>query len=249
VELSWSTFILEIINFLVLVWILKRLLYQPVLEAIAARQASIEKTLADAHVLQTEAATLQAQYAGRLIGWEKEREAARTALQGEIDVERERQLELLRKTLEQELEKARVLEQRRLDDALRQNEETALAHGARFTARLLAAIASPEIEARLIELAVARLPELPAERLAVLRSAFESEGNNARVVSAYAMSARQRQALEEVLSGILGKPLQTRYEQSNELLAGLRIIVGPWVLRANLRDELQSFTESKRASA
>ena len=47
-ELSWPTFFLEIINFLVLVWILKRFLYKPVLEAIAHRKAVIDKTLVDA---------------------------------------------------------------------------------------------------------------------------------------------------------------------------------------------------------
>jgi len=47
-ELSWSTFLLEIINFLVLVWILKHFLYKPVLDVIARRRSGIEKTLADA---------------------------------------------------------------------------------------------------------------------------------------------------------------------------------------------------------
>ena len=37
--LSWPTFILEIVNFLVLVWILKRFLYQPILQAIEERKA------------------------------------------------------------------------------------------------------------------------------------------------------------------------------------------------------------------
>ena len=36
-QIDWTTLVLEIINFLVLVWILKRFLYKPVMEAIAAR--------------------------------------------------------------------------------------------------------------------------------------------------------------------------------------------------------------------
>ena len=36
-QLNWSTFVLEIINFLILVWVLKRFLYKPVLAAIAQR--------------------------------------------------------------------------------------------------------------------------------------------------------------------------------------------------------------------
>ncbi len=47
-ELNWTTFALEIVNFLILVWILKRFLYKPVLEAIARRKTAIDKTLSDA---------------------------------------------------------------------------------------------------------------------------------------------------------------------------------------------------------
>ena len=50
-ELNWSTFVLEILNFLVLVWILKRFLYKPVLAVIARRREGIEKSLAEARSL------------------------------------------------------------------------------------------------------------------------------------------------------------------------------------------------------
>ena len=65
-ELSWSTFVLEIINFLVLVWILKRFLYKPVMDVIARRREEIEKTRAEAAQLQTDAQNLQQQYEERV---------------------------------------------------------------------------------------------------------------------------------------------------------------------------------------
>ena len=71
-ELNWSTFALEIINFLVLVWILKRFFYQPVLEVIARRRAGIEKTRTEALQLQDEAQALRSQYENRLTEWDKE---------------------------------------------------------------------------------------------------------------------------------------------------------------------------------
>ena len=38
-QFDWTTFVLEVLNFLVLLWILKRFLYQPVLDVLDARQA------------------------------------------------------------------------------------------------------------------------------------------------------------------------------------------------------------------
>lgn len=249
VELSWSTFVLEMVNFLVLVWILKRFLYKPILETIAARQAGIDKTLTDARAVQGEAAELKARYEGRLAEWELEREKARGALQTEIEAERGRKLEALRGTLELEREKARVLDERRRAEASHQLEDEALSLGARFTARLLTAIASPELEATLIGLAGTQLAELSGEQSTALREAYESQDGSARVVSAYPMSVAQRGSLEQALKAVLGGEVECKYEEDAGLVAGLRIVVGPWVLHANLRDELESFRESTLASA
>ena len=46
--IDWTTFTLEVVNFLVLVWLLKRFLYQPVLEVLGRRQAGVAHTLAEA---------------------------------------------------------------------------------------------------------------------------------------------------------------------------------------------------------
>ena len=111
-ELNWSTFLLEIINFLILVWILKHFFYKPVLNVIARRRRSIEKSLNDANTLHEDAEALRVQYENRLAEWEKERQAAHTSLDKEIETERARRMEALRTTLGEEREKARVIEQR-----------------------------------------------------------------------------------------------------------------------------------------
>lgn len=38
-QIDWTTFVLEIVNFLALVWLLKRFLYTPVLDVLARRRA------------------------------------------------------------------------------------------------------------------------------------------------------------------------------------------------------------------
>ncbi|MBU0908993.1 MAG: F0F1 ATP synthase subunit B, partial [Proteobacteria bacterium] len=46
--IDWFTFCAQIINFLILVWLLKKVLYQPVLNAMAEREAKIAARLNDA---------------------------------------------------------------------------------------------------------------------------------------------------------------------------------------------------------
>jgi F-type H+-transporting ATPase subunit b len=242
-ELSWSTFLLEVINFLILVWILKRFFYKPVLEVIARRRSTIEKTLNDARTLHEDAKVLRVRYENRLAEWEQERQVAQASLDEEIEKERSRRMKALRTALAEEREKARVLEQRRLETSQLQAEKTALAQGAQFSSQLLSAVSGPELEHRLLDLLLKELGSLSPERLGTLRAAAGKTTGSVLVASAYPLDDAARLSLERTLGSVLAVATPFHYEQDKELLAGVRITLGSWVLCANLQDELKSFAE------
>ena len=70
-EFNLSTFILEIINFLILIWILQRLFYKPLLEVIAKRKQFIDQSLADAKTMQQQAEEQCSLYENRQKLWEQ----------------------------------------------------------------------------------------------------------------------------------------------------------------------------------
>jgi len=242
-ELNWSTFILEIINFLILIWILKRFFYKPVLDVIARRRAGIEKNLEDAKSLHNEAKARQKQYENRLADWDQERQAARETLDEEIQVERERQMSVLQATLEEEREKARFVVQRQLEASRLQSEKEALMQGAQFATKLLSAVSGPELEKRLIDLFLDELSSLSADQLSKLQDAAGNSPDHIIVISAHSIDSDNRQALEHALHETIAVSGPVHFEQDKALLAGIRINVGAWILRANLLDELKGFTD------
>lgn len=240
-EFDWTTFILEIVNFLILVWLLKHFFYRPVLGIIARRREGIEKTLSDARITQTEAQALKVQYEAREAEWAKEKEAARARLAEEISAERERSMAALRASLSDEREKARVLEEKRLAEWRRAAEEQAIALGAAFCARLLARLASPALEATLVDVTVDELPRLPAEQVRDLAASAGEDELKPAVMSAYLLDEARRKAIGESLSALVGRRVSAVFSENPDLVAGLHVSLGAWVLHANLRDELKFF--------
>jgi len=55
--IDWFTVGAQVLNFVVLIWLLRRFLYQPVLNAIAAREKRIADQIADAAAKEAQAAT------------------------------------------------------------------------------------------------------------------------------------------------------------------------------------------------
>jgi F-type H+-transporting ATPase subunit b len=242
-ELNWTTFVLEILNFLVLVWLLKHFLYRPVKGVIEKRRQGIEAQLQQADDKQRQAEALREQYENRLADWESEREAARLELQHDIEEERLKQLEVLQQELAAEREKAGVLAERQLQEQQRQNEVNALEQGARFVARLLEALASPEIQAKLFEHLLHELKHLPPAQRDALQSAAVVNGKplSVQVLSAYPLSEGQQQQLKKQIESRVPQQIQYQFHEDRKLICGLRITVGPWVMHANLHDELKTF--------
>ena len=61
-SIDWVTVLAQIANFLVLLWLLKRFLYRPILDGIDAREAEIAKRMAAAEQAQQAAKEAESQY-------------------------------------------------------------------------------------------------------------------------------------------------------------------------------------------
>jgi F-type H+-transporting ATPase subunit b len=247
VELSLSTFILELVNFLVLVWVLQRFLYRPVLEVIARRRERIDKTMADARQIETDADELKKRYEKRLEEWDRERSEARDRLSRELEHERTQQLAELRAALDDEKEKSRAAEAKRLADAEQKLEREALALGGRFASSLLGVAATPALEAKLIDQFLADLGATPGEQVDRLLGNHELPPEAIDVSSAYALSEAQRKAIGEGMRSLGMVEVPIRFAEDASLLAGLRVTVGSCVLGLNLRDELDGFARMESA--
>jgi F-type H+-transporting ATPase subunit b len=246
VEFDWTTFTLEIVNFLILVWILKRFLYRPILDVIARRRDQIELALADAKRIETEAITVKQQHQQNLAEWEEEQEAARANLLKELAAERERRMAALEAGIAEERQRRSVLEERSRRDFEHGAEEQGIAQGAAFSARLLARLASPELEMRLYTLLLEDLRSLRAEERRAMAEAAAAPGLQLGVQSAFSLAEHDRTELARVLAEITGRTLPVEYRVDPGLVAGLQVNVGPWVLHANLRDELKFFSGALR---
>lgn len=242
-ELNWTTFILEIVNFLVLVWLLKHFLYVPVKKVVERRRAGIEEQIDKAKQIQEEADALRSQYENRLDDWEEERQEARQRLQRELDAERKRLFDELQEDLAAERKKNEVLAEREIAEHRRECEIHALEMGGEFVSRLLEGVASAEVEQRLIDLLLDELKVLPpAERDALQEKERGDRKLKVAVVSAYPLDDKYKTRLRERFENLLTGPLEIEWHEDRKLIAGVRITVGPWVIHANLNDELKAFT-------
>jgi F-type H+-transporting ATPase subunit b len=244
VDFDWVTAVLEVINFLVLVWLLKRFFYRPVLAVIERRRAASERIIADAEARRREGEALKGEYERRLADAGREHDLAVARLDEEIAGERARRLGAVAAEVEVDRQRRQMLAAREAAEHEAGLQREAVAIAARFASRFLDRLAGPELDANLADLALAELEAQAAEKAAALGAALREPGVTVRVVSAYPLDAGRRAAFAAVLGKLAGRRLEPAFSEDAQLKSGVSLIAGSWVLMANLRDELGFFTGS-----
>jgi F-type H+-transporting ATPase subunit b len=240
--LDWTTFALEVVNFLILLWLLQRFLYRPIAASVARRRAEIDRELAAGRDASTAAAALKQQYEGRLADWEREKAEARTRLSTDLQAERARQMQALSGELERERTRREAAQTHERDSRESSLRQAARRDAAAFAANLLGRMADAVLEAKIVALAAEDLERLPANRREALDGAAVGEGAVARVWSAFGSGDHER--LASAIRSLAGHPVSLSHATDTSLIAGVRIELGAWVLAANLRDELAFFAEA-----
>lgn len=241
-DFDLTTFALEIVNFLVLVWLLKRFLYQPVLAVIEKRQNATAQIIMNAKNIQQEAQTLKSEYETHLVELDKEYAITKARIDEEISTERVRGLASLDTDMATERKRRESLEDRKRRELEQTLERQAIQLASRFASRLLERLANPELNAKLTELAIDDIEKISDEQQEQLRAALDTAESSIKVVSAFTLNELQRRLLADALSQLAGREIVPEFSEDSSLKAGVSIMIGSWVVMANLRDELSFFS-------
>ena len=194
-HLDWSTLALQTVNVLVLLWLLRRYLFRPVMASVAARRAAAEALLAEAAAQRTAAEATAAELARRARDSAAEAERLRAAAAAGAEAERTQRLAAAGAEIGR-LRDAAAAAIRRDRAAMRQElDAAARALAVTIAARLLARLPGPAATAAMLDALGAGLAGLPEAEL----HALAAPGAPLDVVSAAPLNEAEREACAALL--------------------------------------------------
>lgn len=218
--IDWPTVIFQIINFLILIALLKRFLYGPILKAMDERQRRVANRLADAARSEKEAAQRLADVAEEqrnlakaredmllqasleVEAWKKE---ALLHLQAEIDEKRQGWNSLLAAEQETFLHKLKGLVSRNIF---------------RIARKALADLADDELEARLMATFVAKIDAKNADGEALLTPS----ATEIRCITGFPLAVSQQQELAKALRPYTGEGGKLSFQEEQDLGLGVQLV-------------------------
>ncbi|APW46250.1 F0F1 ATP synthase subunit B family protein [Rhodoferax antarcticus] len=238
--IDWFTVGAQVLNFVVLVWLMKRFLYQPVLNAIAAREKRIADQIADAAAKERQATAERQAFKDKNTAFDQQRASL----------------------LEKATASAKAQAQQLADEAqtaalaLAAQRQQALATQAQHLQQLIAGRAAQEVfavarktltdlanvslEERMVKVFTQRLGELAAPAKDQLGAALKQSTAPARVRSHFDLPADQQAAVQNAINVAFSAEVPLRFETAADTVCGIELSAGgqklAWTITEYLRD-------------
>jgi len=242
--IDWFTVIAQVFNFLILVWLLQRFLYKPILHAIDEREKGIATQLAQAEAKKTEAQKERDDFQQKNEAFDQERAALVKRATDEAKAERQRLLDEARKdadALRAKRQEALRNEQQNLSQEItRWTQKEVFA----ITRKTLADLAATSLEERMSAVFVQRLRALTGAAKDQLAAALKTSIDRARVRSVFDLSPEQHAAIQKALNESFSADIQIQFETVPELVSGIELSASGQKVAWSIADYLATLEKS-----
>ena len=238
--IDWFTVGAQALNFLILVWLLKRFLYQPILDAIDAREKRIALELADADTKRADAKKERDEFQQKNEVFDQQRAALLGKAVEEAKTERQRLLDDARHAadaLATKRQEALRSEQRSMSEALSHRARDEVFAIAR---KALGDLATTSLEERMGEVFTRRLREMDGKAKAGLGESLKTATAPALVRSAFDLPAEQRAVIQSALNEAFSADIHLRFETAPDLISGIELTTNGQKVAWSIADYLAS---------
>lgn len=223
--IDWFTVGAQLLNFIILVWLMKRFLYQPVLNAIAAREQKIATELADAAATEARALQQQAEFEQKNQTFDELRAELMSQAIAAANTERERLMTEARKAADaasQVRAKALLADTRALHGEILRHTQQQVFDIAR---QVLGDLADVSLEQRACEVFIERLRGADGNALAAMNSALKTTSEAAPAVlrSAFLLPPAQLVAVQAALDATFGHAVVLKVETVPDVISGIEL--------------------------
>jgi ATP synthase F0 subunit b len=244
------TLILQAANFLILVWLLRRFLYRPVLAVIDRRRQAADAILTEAAAARTAAEATRRDLEVLRAAAGADRDRLLEAAHAQAEAERAALLDKARQEADAVLADARTHIERERRDAGTALRDRAGRLAVAIAQRLVQSIA-PEGDGAadpFLGRICTVLQELPGEERAAILDQIRGNGL-VRVVTALPLGDAARERCRQRLAASLDVPLEIQFADDRALIAGIEVHFPHTVLRHTWRDDLTRALEELTADA
>ncbi len=242
--LDWFTIAAQILNFLLLVYLLKRFLYPAVIRMMDKREQLIASRLQAAEDKMKQASEAEASYVLQKQEFAAEKETLIAQARADAEKLRKKLSEQAHTDVEAERTRWRTAIELQERESVKLFRRRAAEQVVGIARRALQDLADEELEQRIVVRFVAQLQAISMTEVAAIRKSLERDGGAVTVTSAFDLPEETRQKILQALQAQAGDGVELKFTTSPDLVSGIELTVGDTRIAWNLRSYLDELEQA-----
>lgn len=243
-KISWFTVIAQVINFLILVWLLKRFLYKPILNAIDEREKKIASQIKDADDKNAAAQKEQDDFKNKNEHFDQQKKALMDKAVADANTQKQQltdaaktEADSLRTKMEKATKEKQASDNNEMAEKIQQQVFA-------ITRKALTDIASISLEEQSANTFVQHLKELKDEEKKQFIDAFKSNSNAILVRSAFDLPAKQQGEIHDAVNVLLSADTHLQFKTTPDIISGIELSTNGYKLSWSFAEYLNSLEKS-----
>ncbi len=237
---DWFTFVAQLINFLILAWLLKRYLFKPILDTIDQRESMIANQLHEAEDSKTKANDEFEHYQQKKSAFDQQRDELFNEAISQVNAEKQKLLVQTR----HEVESLRL----RLQESLRTEQQNMGSEIIRRTRtevfaivrKTLSDLASVNLEDQMAGVFINRINNLQPGEKKLFYAALNNSSGEILIQSMFDLPVAQQSAIQQAIKNNLEIELEINFKTVPQLVSGIELISGGYKISWSIEEYLSS---------
>ena len=242
--IDWFTVTAQVINFLILVYLLKRFLYGPIIKAMDRREKRIALRLEEGQKKQDEAEEEVQRYLEKNRDLDNRREGLLSEIKEEADARRKELMNEARNEVEVIRTNWYEAIQREKEAFLQDLRQRAGKQTCAIARRALKNLANVDLEHHIIGVFIERLRNLDEEELGALNESILKSGWKITLRSAFEIPQEMARQIAEVFEKRGADPVDLQLEISSDVICGIELKVHGRKIAWSLEHYLETIEEA-----
>lgn len=248
---SWWTYALQVVNFLILVWLLKRFLYEPVMKAVQDRKAMLGTAMDEAESARQAAQKEKAGYVAQKKALAAERQTVLAEARSDAAKERDRIVAAAKAKADDAMRAAKATIDQERQAVLGKLKQEAAGVAVALAEQILGASTSPDLSTTFLDRLEEKIVAIPAGERRALTRDLALNGSAVLIVTSHELADADKETWKKRLARALGHRIVPSFETDASLIDGAELrfahatITYSWAEElARARQELEALHES-----
>ncbi|MBI1314319.1 F0F1 ATP synthase subunit B [bacterium] len=241
--IDWFTYVAQIINFLLLVWLLKRFLYGPIVNAMDAREQQIATRIQAATTAQEEARQQSREYRQQIDELQHTREELLAAAGRDVDLWKQEHIQQARHEVDQARTEWLKSLGREREAFLQELRRRAGRQVHTMAGHVLTKLCDAPLELRVIDAFATRLQQVEDTRRAAIADSIRNSHHRVLVETAFDLTDAGQEQIRNLIHNHLTDGVEIDFRTVPELICGIELKAAGYKVAWSVGESLQTLEE------